>query len=405
MVTSPPKKTPLSEVVLADDSEQGFGVAALPARLLRYHRAHQRALHMSNYARDRSEGKLADKLSHCGHWLKFRHYYTVDQLRLHAADFCKKHLLCPFCAMRRAAKYLRAYLEKLEVVQRDHAGLKAYMVTLTVKDGEDLAERFTHLRGSMKRLSQARRDHLKAPSKNRHVEFAKAVGGVHSIEFKRGQGSGLWHPHVHMVWLCHEAPDARKLSQEWHAITGDSFIVDVTEFYDQSDVTKGFIEVFKYALKFSDMPLSDNWDAFRILSGKRLVDSFGLLRGVQVDEDLTDGVLDDLPYYEMLYRYQESGYSLYRYTERSDPPPPIEDPQTPQTDHPDLEERPMYTVTLSSLELHRYGDYVGWGPVSSTTGEVGRLVTFDTLEQAQKWIDDRPVFARDAHPTPHHPVA
>ena len=64
----------------------------------------------------------------------------------------------------------------------------------------------------------------------------------------------------------------------------------------------------------------------------------------------------------------------------------------------------MYTVTLSSLELHRYGDYVGWGPVSSTTGEVGRLVTFDTLEQAQKWIDDRPVFARDAHPTPHHPV-
>lgn len=63
----------------------------------------------------------------------------------------------------------------------------------------------------------------------------------------------------------------------------------------------------------------------------------------------------------------------------------------------------MYTVTLSSLQLYRYGDYLGWGPVSSITGETGRLVTFDTLEQAQTWIDGRPVFARDARPTPHAP--
>lgn len=59
----------------------------------------------------------------------------------------------------------------------------------------------------------------------------------------------------------------------------------------------------------------------------------------------------------------------------------------------------MYTVTLSSLQLHRYGDYLGWGPVSSTTGEAGQLVTFQTREQAQQWIDVRPVFARDAQPS------
>lgn len=61
----------------------------------------------------------------------------------------------------------------------------------------------------------------------------------------------------------------------------------------------------------------------------------------------------------------------------------------------------MYIVTLSSRSLHRYGNFVGWGPFSSITGEVGRLVTFDTRAQAQQWIDDRPVFARDAQPTPH----
>lgn len=309
-----PKKMPQSEYVLADVSEQGQdGVAALPTKLDRYAKAHQRALHMSNYARERGERKLADKLGHCGHWLVFRHYYTVDKLRLHAADFCKKHLLCPLCAIRRGAKYLKAYMDKLAVVLGENPGLNAYLVTLTVVDGEDLSERFNHLRKAMKAMTQARRNYLMAPNKRPHVEFAKALGGVHSIEAKRGSGSGLWHPHVHMIWLCHVEPDQAKLSEEWNTWTGDSFIVDVRPFEDQNDVASGFMEVFKYALKFSELPLDDNWDAFEKLGGKRLVDAFGLLRGVEVPDDLLDVPLDDLPYIELFYQYMErAGYSLMR---------------------------------------------------------------------------------------------
>src|SRR3546814_1097214 len=48
------------------------------------------------------------------------------------------------------------------------------------------------------------------------------------------------------------------LSEQWKKITGDSFIVDVTPFHDQDDVITGFLEVFKYAVKFSDLPLADN---------------------------------------------------------------------------------------------------------------------------------------------------
>jgi len=308
------KKNPQSEGILADSSELGTdGVAALPTKLDRYGRAHQRALHMAHYATERGESKLAGKLEHCGHWLVFRHYYTVDKVRLHAADFCKKHTLCPLCAIRRGAKYLKAYMDKLAVVLAEQPGLKAYMVTLTVVDGEDLSERFKHLRDAMKRMSQARRDHLKAPAKNRHVEFAKALGGVHSIEAKRGKNSGLWHPHVHMVWLCHEAPDQAKLSSEWRDLTGDSFIVDVRPFYDQDDVVSGFMEVFKYALKFSELPLADNWHAYEVLGGKRLVDSFGLLRGVEVPDELTDEPLDGLPYIELFYQWMNrAGYSLMK---------------------------------------------------------------------------------------------
>ena len=63
-----------------------------------------------------------------------------------------------------------------------------------------------------------------------------------------------------MIWLCHEAPDAYKLSQEWEGLTGDSFIVDVRPMHGEID---GFLETFKYALKFSEMPLADNWEAFQ----------------------------------------------------------------------------------------------------------------------------------------------
>ena len=296
---------------LAEESQQGADDAsALPQRLNRYYIGHRRALHMSKYARLREKNKLADNLHSCGHWLLFRDYFTVGKTLLHSAKFCQKHLLCPFCAIRRGAKHLKAYLEKLSLVQAEQPGIKAYLVTLTVKNGESLSERYCHLRQAMKKMTQGRRDHLSNPRKNRHVEFAKALGGVYSIEFKRGKNSGLWHPHPHMVWLCHEKPDAFKLSEEWEHWTGDSFIVDVTEFHDQNDIVSGFMEVFKYALKFSELELEDNWHAFETLSNKRLVDSFGCLRGVVVSDDFTDGVIDDLPFIEMLYEYTKNGYSL-----------------------------------------------------------------------------------------------
>ncbi len=306
-----PKESPASDSLLADGSEHGAdGAAALPDRLARYEKAHRRALRMAEYAEGQGEPQLAGKLGRCGHWLVFRHYYTVDKVRLHAADFCRKHLLCPLCAIRRGVKYLKAYMDRLDVVLAQNPGLRAYMVTVTVKDGDDLAERFRHLRRAMKAMTQARRDYLKAPAQRQHVEFAKALGGVHSIEAKRGAGSGQWHPHAHMIWLCHEVPSQALLAREWEAWTGDSFIVDVRPM-DGADLVGAFIEVFKYALKFSELPLDDNWQAFRTLSNKRLIDSFGLLRGVDVPDDLTDEPLDDLPFLELFYQWLgRAGYSL-----------------------------------------------------------------------------------------------
>lgn len=63
------------------------------------------------------------------------------------------------------------------------------------------------------------------------------------------------------------------------------------------------MEVCKYALKFSDLAPADNWHAYEVMGGQRLIDSHGLMRGVQIPDSLTDEPLDDLPFIELLYRY------------------------------------------------------------------------------------------------------
>ena len=151
---------------------------SLQSRLQRYGAGKMRALDMAKYitefydikqnsvGRPSENKKLATKLQGCANYLVFKRYLTVDEVRLHAANFCKKHLLCPFCAMRRGAKYLQVYKQRLDVVLQENPNLRAFMVTLTVKDGENLSERFTHLRKSLKKYQQQRRDALKVKSRS-----------------------------------------------------------------------------------------------------------------------------------------------------------------------------------------------------------------------------------------------
>lgn len=319
------KENPQGLDALAGESHKGADDAAgLPIRLSRYSRAHHRALDMAKYARSQGDVKTAAKVEKCGHYLLFRDYYTAGKVRLHAADFCRKHLICPLCAIRRGAKLVKAYLDRFEYLRANDSTPVPYLVTVTIKNGDDLAERFRHLHTNMGRMTQARRSYLRG--KGPHVEIAKALAGVASYEFKRGKGSGLWHPHCHAVWLCREAPDQEKLSREWLDFTGDSYIVDVRPL-NQADPVSGFLEVFKYAVKFSDLPIADNWEGWKALASRRLVFSFGQFRGIELPEDLADEVLDDLPYVELLYQFVNgAGYSLSRISPDTPHDPAIQTP-------------------------------------------------------------------------------
>lgn len=295
------KNPPTTDCLAAEVSKGTVGFKGMPEKLKRYSTARLRALEMQEYCIVQQNVKMSNKLANCANYLVFRHYFRIDEVRLHAAQFCKKHLLCPMCAIRRGAKMLKAYLEKYQLVIAERPSLTPYLVTLTVKNGLDLDERFNHLRQSMKKMTESRRNALKGLiSLN---EFSKSSGGFHSVEVtNRGNG---WHPHVHMIWLCSEKPNQSLLSKEWQAITGDSYIVDVRPLHDP---VEGFLEVCKYALKFSDLSLSDNYHAFEVMAGMRLIDAHGILRGVVIPDSLLDEIIDSEPYVELFYRYLNGFY-------------------------------------------------------------------------------------------------
>lgn len=315
------KKTPVCASLLADRAHTGVDEAELLGeRIARYGQAHARSIMMLEHLRgapSQASTKTAAGLASCGTYLHFREYFTVGKVRLHNATFCKQHLVCPLCAIRRGAKALGAYLTRWEVIQEERPDLRPYLLTLTVKNGPDLEERQAHLTKALRKLMDRRRYFNAGIRGAPYTELCKAQGAVYTLELTN-KGNG-WHPHCHMIVLASSQPSQSDLSAEWHRITGDSMIVDVRPI--TGDPSEGFMEVFKYAVKFSDLSLEDNWHAAQVLKGKRLLNSFGLFRGVDIPDSLLDEPLDQLPYWDRFYRYMGGEYRFTGESPKSANPP------------------------------------------------------------------------------------
>ncbi len=306
-----PEKPELDSDTIKHESNPG-GMENLPSKLHRYGIARQRAKSMQIHLRDTvctgEASKCAEKLSECGEWLVLRHYYTADQLRLVAGNFCQLTKLCPLCAIRRGARNLGVYLDRYNHVTAQNPSLKAHLVTLTVLNGPDLKERYLHLTKALRKAVNARRQTISGNGRGAS-EFSKMAGGVGSIEITN-KGNG-WHPHAHIVGLFDSPPDQGKLSAEWFKRTGDSYITDIREI-NPLDPTGAFCEVFKYSMKFQDMSLDHNWRAHLDLKRTRLLLSFGLFYGVKIPKSLTDDPLEDLPYVDLFFRYL-AGSGVYSF--------------------------------------------------------------------------------------------
>jgi hypothetical protein len=186
-----------------------------------------------------------------------------------------------------------------------------YPVALTVKNGPDLWERFTHLKNAFKRLRMR--------GKKGYGVWAGVSGAVWSTEFTHS-GEG-WHPHLHLLIAVPKgsAPirygEGSQLALDWLAVTGDSFITHVGKnLADSGDLAAGLCEVLKYALKFSDLNLADNLHAYQTLRGKRLIQASGCFYGLELPEsdDLCESP-EDGPFIELFFNYTSTGYKRLQY--------------------------------------------------------------------------------------------
>lgn len=312
-LTSPEKEKPLEPSQLGGTEEIGVDqLSDIGQKIKRYGTAKARNREMAGFLAQKSTpgtndvySRLSRNLYDCSSWLLFHHYLETGNTKLVRGISCKKHLLCPVCAIRRGSKLLRRYHELCTHLEDK---FDFYLTTFTVKNGHDLWERQSHLKHSFKRLRTRGRDG--------YGEWARVAGAIWSIEFtKSAEG---WHPHIHSIAAIPkgEAPirygKGSQLAMDWENITGDSFIVHAARIGsgDQA-VAAGLCEVLKYAVKFSDLDLADNLDAYQVLRGKRLIQASGCFYGLELPED--DDLLEepeDGAFLELFFRYGSTGYKL-----------------------------------------------------------------------------------------------
>ena len=325
------KEDPLREDVLADDTSRDH-----EKQLARYAVAKSRQKAVADYIlQQESEGnnlKLSrekEALQNCGEFLIYRHYYLLDKYRLKGGCTCKKHLLCALCAIRRAAKCIAVYSEKIQdVVQNgfnDGVEYDQLFITFTVKNGFDLVERMDHLKDAYGRLMQKRRASLTKNPKT-DTEFKNVQGAIYSYETSFNPETGF-HPHIHMVALVpkgvyeYQQTTIKKkpvkvplrlwkdLVDNWKEMTGDSFIVDVRLIEEKEDQLSALVETFKYALKLSEMDIPVQIDCYKALKGRRLIGSMGALFGIKLPDNLNDELLPgEEQYIDVVYRYSGSTF-------------------------------------------------------------------------------------------------
>jgi hypothetical protein len=262
---------------------------------------------------------LYDKIYNCHTYLKFKHYVELNKYKLAEAKHCDQHLLCPICAIRRASKKLKVYQDKTNSILKDYESqnieVNLYHIILTVKNSDDLVERYEHITTILKKLLYRRRMAKSKTKKSsnyaKNSMFSDSIAGVYTVEIKRGANSKLWHPHIHLLLLTTQKLKKKLIREEYKKVSEDSTNIEIIV-VNKDNLEKQFYELFKYALKFSDMEFGDNLTAFESLRGKRLVGSFGEYRGLDVDKELDDD-LDQINHYvELLYKY-DGDKQYYRF--------------------------------------------------------------------------------------------
>ncbi len=214
----------------------------------------------------------ADKLKKCS-----ANYTALVCKKGHSfrpiVDYRCHQPFCPDCWETKSHRELSRTLPKVLQAIKDDQSLILAFNTLT-------------LRSDKKRGLRAGCKQIKADYKalRRLDVWENCVGGYGRIEntFNRIKG---WHPHIHSLLLLKDYIPQAKLSKQWNGVTGDSMVVDIRTV---KDVAEGLVECIKYPFKPADLRRLGKAEIQEMLDmkGERLGVSFGVLFGIETDDDI-----------------------------------------------------------------------------------------------------------------------
>jgi len=221
------------------------------------HAATREAYRTINSSPSNSHNQAMDN---CRKFATLQRDKTTGEVKVFA-DSCKDRW-CPMCAAQKsqyAKESTTTYIKSLK---------DAKFLTLTLRANEsDLKTQLDFLIKSFRTLRQ--RAYWK-----RNVD-----GGIWFLQCKRGKNSGLWHPHLHILF------DGNRMEQEnlsalWELVTFGSPVIDIRQVHD-IDYTASYVARYSARpAKLAKIPLEDRIEIINALFGKRLCGTFGTAKTV-----------------------------------------------------------------------------------------------------------------------------
>jgi hypothetical protein len=187
---------------------------------------------------------------------------------------------------------IHKYKERVNAAIAENPALIPAMITLTMKNSDDLVESMTRLAKAEKAMKERARKGKSTSGRHTPIEWNKVQGSLSAYEVTHEETG--WHPHIHSFVLLDDYIDREELSAQWRHYTGNSYIVDVRKCTNE-DAGDALIEVLKYSSKFSSMDFPQRLHVFDAIKNKRWVNSAGLLRGdttaniTEADYEMEDG--------------------------------------------------------------------------------------------------------------------
>lgn len=206
--------------------------------------------------------------------------YRVRQNRCHDR-------LCRPCAKLRSLRIRDALMALVGTTP-----VKFITLTLTGLPKENLTAKVSRLYKGFRAL-------------RRHPIWENVYGGAAFLEVKWNTKSGRWHPHLHLICRARYI-DKGLLSAAWMSITGDSFIVDISQARTQNGVAA---YVTDYASKTIDMSFIRSPErldeAVVAMKGRRLCTCFGDWYGTPLsnieDTELANDEIDAAGWHSMIH--------------------------------------------------------------------------------------------------------